>query len=764
MKIRGKIFLLIFTTSLLILSLVIAYIVNDYRKYSLEDANKQVINYTSNAADLIQTSLEKDLSVCHTIAQSFQEYEYMPPTLRDSAWKNTLKTVLEFHHEYLSTWMTWELRFINKKYKQEYGRRRTASFKENGLTKFYIDTVELKGDNLYSEYYEAKQSHNDILTNPYYSVYSVGGDSILETSIATPIMIHDEFAGLIGIDMTLERFSLLIQDLGLLDMGKMFLISNEGFIISNSFDNSLTHDTITSIFPSLIKHDVKNKIQTGKTFSLRFVDKTSTTYFAAFAPIKLGNAKNSWSVCLMAPTTVIEKAAKEYFIDSIIVGFIGIIILSLISIIVASRMAIPVKKATRVLTNVSKGEIDLSQKMKANSKDELGEMNRAINTLVERLKETADFAKQIGEGNFSVKHKILSEKDTLGRALLDMQKNLKIGKEQEEIRQAERKKLSWTQEGLTELSEVLRKGNDDFEEYLLSILRYIIKFIKAEQGAIFLLNRIDEDHPFLELRSAYAYNKKKALEAHVEIGESLVGRCFQEEETIYMTNIPEGYTFVSSGLGEHQPKCLFMMPLIFEHEVFGVVEIASFREFEDYEIDFLKVIGERIASSISVMEKSFQTQKVLERYKSKSAELENIEQALAENKKTLIESQNFAANKELENVGIRDAVSNIASITWFDMEGKILSVQDKHLAAIGYSQEDIIKQKELSISSIKEKMPADFSALWRNLKEGKEGKIENYYTLNKEQIKIIEIYRPIKDEKGEYKRVLNVSLDSAKLI
>lgn len=107
------------------------------------------------------------------------------------------------------------------------------------------------------------------------------------------------------------------------------------------------------------------------------------------------------------------------------------------------------------------------------------------------------------------------------------------------------------------------------------------------------------------MRSAYAYDKKKALEAKIEIGESLVGRCFQEKEVIYMTNIPEGYTFVSSGLGGHEPRALFLMPLLFEDEPFGVIEIASFRELASFEIDFLKTIGERVASSISVMEKTF---------------------------------------------------------------------------------------------------------------------------------------------------------------
>ena len=90
--------------------------------------------------------------------------------------------------------------------------------------------------------------------------------------------------------------------------------------------------------------------------------------------------------------------------------------------------------------------------------------------------------------------------------------------------------------------------------------------MKAEQGGIFLLNDDNPEKPFLELRTAFAYDRKKVLEANIEIGESLVGRCFQEKELIHLTNLPDGYTFISSGLGGHDPKSLLLLPLMFEND------------------------------------------------------------------------------------------------------------------------------------------------------------------------------------------------------
>lgn len=766
MRIRAKIFLLIFATSLLIFSIVIAYIINDYRNYSFEDANKQVRNYASNAASLIKTSLENDLSVCYTISQAYNNYAGIPKKSIEKIRRNTLSSVLESNSEYLSIWTTWELRFLDKNYTLDYGRQRVSAVKASGIIVFYSDTIELQGDNMRSLYYKSKQSKLDILIDPYYFKYSRDNtlDSILVTSIATPIIVNKEFAGMVGVDISINRYEYLIKEFQSYNMGNIFLLSNKGRIISSNLGDKIKLDTISALYPEILKHNFKQNIKSKESFSFTFVDSTQTKFLAAFAPIEVGNAENTWTVCFIAPVTALQNKAETYFTDSIFVGFMGILIMSIISFIVASRMSIPVKKATRTLDRIARGELDIPKRKQTKSKDELAYMNVLISKLVNRLKTTADFVKKIGEGNLTEKYEVLSKNDELGKAFVDMQRNLKIGKEQEELRQIERQKLSWTQEGLTELSEVLRKGNTDFEEYLLSILSYILKYIKAEQGAIFLLNTLDKEHPFLQLRSAYAYDKKKALEAQIEIGESLVGRCFQEEETIYMTNIPEGYTFVSSGLGEHQPRCLFLMPLIFEKEAFGVVELAAFREFEDYEIDFLKVIGERIASSISVMEKNFQTQKVLERYEYQSAELKNIENTLAANTKELAEAQKIATEKELESAGIIGAISDLVSITWLSIKGEILDVKDKHLSVLGHSKDELIEQKKIAIASMKDNKTDEFLNLWRNLEKGIEGKLETSYVINKKTINVTEIFYPVKNAKGEITKIINITLDLSKSI
>ncbi len=764
MKIKVKVFLLVFISSLLIFTLVISYILSVFKTYSLNDAKKQVEQYNSHTADLVKTTLEKDLSVCATIVQSFKAYGKESPNLRDKLYRSVLKNVLEENPEYLSTWMSWELKFIDKNYLANYGRQRTATFRELGLIKFYIDSLDLTGDNPVSLYYQAKQSKLDVLSNPYYYKYAKElKDSVLETSIAAPIMIGNKFAGLAGIDITLDRFNKLIKASKPYSSSEIYLLSNTGTIISTSANDSVKNSSIIKLYPELAKLNTLQNIAKGRFFSNSFTDSINKTRFASFAPISVGSSTNSWSVCLILPHKFIKKRFQNTLLKSISIGLVGVLIISIMSYLIASRIAKRIKHVSNVINYLSRGMIDVPIISLSRYKDELADITSAITKLKERLKKTTKFARQIGRGDLSAKFDSIDSNDTLGNAMIDMQKSLQLEQAQGKISQKERERLNWTQKGLTELSELLRMSNEDFQEYLLSILRYILTYFKAEQGAIFLLNTSDKENPFLELRSAYAYDKKRSLEARLEIGENIVGRCFKEKETIYMTNIPEGYTFVSSGLGEHQPKCLFLMPLLFEKEALGVVEIAAFREFEDFEIEFLKVVGERIASSISVMEKNFETQKFVSQYRTKSEELEKIKITLRNNSNQLLIAQLNAKDYELETSAISDAISDFASVAWINLDMRVMDVKDKHLEKQGHSQIEIIRKKQSSLSTIKHNQSVEFNNMWKALLKGEEHQIEHFYMFNDEKVKMIDIFKPVRNNDGIVIKILNITLDYGRL-
>ena len=760
MRIRAKIFLFIIITSFIIFSGVIGYIIFSQRKYSLLEANRTANIYAQNASNEIRVALEKDLSVCKTLANSFKGYNKLPNNLREQIYTDMLIHSLEANEEYLSVWMSWELRFIQEGYTNNYGRKRTVTLREAGLTRTYIDTSDLKGDLVGSTYYRAKTSLKDMMVDPYYYKYRQvqGGDSVLETSIAKPIIVDGEFAGLAGIDISLGRFQQMVEKVKPFENSYSMLLGNNGLIISSNVQQ-FAGDSINKTFPEFNKFDVLGQIQKGSSFSFNYTDSSGYSNYVSFAPVQIGNSETPWAICLVIPTRVVEEQIIKNFNTSLLIGIIGILFFSFFTLIIAQRLTSPLHQATSILKDLDRGIIDFSKKIKVRSKDELAEMGRSINNLMDTFYQTADFAKKIGQGDFNVVYQAHSQYDILGNALIEMQKNLQTGQEQEEIRQLERKKSTWAQEGLTELGEVLRTSTDNFEDYLFTILSQIVKYLKADQGGFFIIDNYTTKEPFLELKAAYAYEKRKSLQAKVEIGEGLVGRCFQEKEIIYMTNIPEGYTFISSGLGGQSPRCLFLMPLLFEDEPFGVIELASFRQFADFEIEFLKNIGERVASSVSIMQKNLQTKELLAQYKLQSEELRLREQMMQENLQELQKMQDEASLKEKETEGILVAMEGIGSIVWYDIKGTILNIIDKNLKEVGLTEKDLIGKNQSQFAEEARENPVEFKQFWEDLRNGLPRK-RLFKTKSKTGfLWISELYTPILGKEGKPEKVINIGFN-----
>jgi serine phosphatase RsbU (regulator of sigma subunit) len=83
----------------------------------------------------------------------------------------------------------------------------------------------------------------------------------------------------------------------------------------------------------------------------------------------------------------------------------------------------PVQELKRVLLSMSRGVLP-TEKIKVRQ-DEIGEMSTALNELVESMKRTTEFAREVGSGNFESYFKPLSDEDTLGHALLKMRSDLR---------------------------------------------------------------------------------------------------------------------------------------------------------------------------------------------------------------------------------------------------------------------------------------------------------------------------------------------------
>lgn len=269
-----------------------------------------------------------------------------------------------------------------------------------------------------------------------------------------------------------------------------------------------------------------------------------------------------------------------------------------------------------------------------------------IEDLVQNLKKAAQFIQKITRSDLTAKWEGQNDsnkdanKNTISGELITMREQLKKLQEEE-------KKRFWLTDGLSKFSELVRINQDNIEKLSEVIMSEVVRYSKCNQGSLFILQN-ENDEEFLKLIGCYAYDKKKYLEKRIEIGQGLVGQVYLEGETKNLRDVPEGYINITSGLGEALPKNIVMVPLKTNSRIEGVLELASFNLFEDYEIEFLERLGEILASAIINANNAVQTKELLETAQQNQEEMRAQEEEMRQNMEELQATQEEMQRKESE--------------------------------------------------------------------------------------------------------------------
>lgn len=290
-------------------------------------------------------------------------------------------------------------------------------------------------------------------------------------------------------------------------------------------------------------------------------------------------------------------------------------------------------QALKLTATQSLGDTDSLAENKINT--DFDAATAAINHLSLQIHTATEFILQIEKGNLEAKYNQTNEaavtsNDPLAVALTSMRNQLhKIA-----VLEKER---NWTIEGLAKFVDILRKNTYNIQALSDDIISHIVKYLHANQGGLFLYNETPE--PCLELVASYAFERRKYLQKRIEIGQGLVGQAFLEKEYIYLTQTPDDYITITSGLGGANPTSILIVPLKFNDQVLGILEIASFQSFEKYQIEFLEKLSENIASTLSNVRVAEQTKKLLEESQQHTQIMKTQEEEMRQNMEELIATQ-----------------------------------------------------------------------------------------------------------------------------
>jgi len=293
----------------------------------------------------------------------------------------------------------------------------------------------------------------------------------------------------------------------------------------------------------------------------------------------------------------------------------------------------PISKLNEIESIVRDG--NFARDIDYKREDELGKVASSINKLFGNLRNASDFIRSIGEGKLDTADLKLTEgeaqNDRLGTALLDMRDKMS------HVAEADRQR-NWAAEGVAKFADIFRTSNQS-EDFTYIIISNLVKYISANQGGLFIVNDNEAEDVHLELVASYAYEKRKFLSKRIERSEGLIGEAYREGGTVYMTDVPDNYVNITSGLGEANPRSLLLVPLKLNEEIYGVVELASFHEFEAYQIEFVEKLGESIASTFASVKNADQTQKLLKESLALQEQMQAQEEEMRQNLEELMAAQ-----------------------------------------------------------------------------------------------------------------------------
>ncbi|MGQ0828097.1 MAG: HAMP domain-containing protein [Bacteroidota bacterium] len=360
--------------------------------------------------------------------------------------------------------------------------------------------------------------------------------------------------------------------------------------------------------------------------------------------------------------------------------------------VMASNLTSQVRGIAKVVTSVAKG--NLKQKLLIDAKGEVAQLTDTINEMIDTLATFSDqvttVAREVGaEGklggqanvpgasgtwknltenvnqlaaNLTTQVRAISEvasavtqgdltrsigveakgevealKDTINQMIANLKETTQRNQEQD-----------WLKSNLAKFTQMLQ-GQKELNTVTKRILSELATVVSAQHGLFYLMEEKEEFmESTLKLIASFAYKKRKNIASHWAMGEGLVGQCALEKERILLTNVPNDYIQISSGLGEAKPVNIFVLPVLFEGRLKAVIELASFESFSQTHQDFLEGLTESIGIVLNTIETNTRTESLLAQSQSLAGELKSQQEVLRNTNEELEEKAGLLASQKEE--------------------------------------------------------------------------------------------------------------------
>ena len=243
-------------------------------------------------------------------------------------------------------------------------------------------------------------------------------------------------------------------------------------------------------------------------------------------------------------------------------------------------------------------------------------VNQLAANLTSQVRAISEVATAVMQGDLltrsitvEARGEVLRLKDTINQMITNLRDTTRTNKEQD-----------WLKTNLAKFFGLMQ-GQRNLQSLTDQIMSELTPVVGAQYGA-FYLAEAQEHQTALALTSTYAYTKRKQLSSRFALGEGMVGQCARERKPILITDVPEDYVEITSGLGKSSPRNIAVYPVFFEDQVKGVIELGSFHEFTSVQLAFLEQLMLSIGLAINLIGTSMRTEQLLQQLQGSNVELD----------------------------------------------------------------------------------------------------------------------------------------------
>src|SRR6202522_3404465 len=330
----------------------------------------------------------------------------------------------------------------------------------------------------------------------------------------------------------------------------------------------------------------------------------------------------------------------------------------------ANNLTNQVRNIAQVTTAVAQG--DLTKKIDVDARGEILELKTTINTMVDQLSsfaaEVTRVAREVGRegqlggqaevegvsgtwkrltenvnelaGNLTRQVRAIAEV-TSAVASGDLTRSISVEAQGEvaelkdninamvhSLRETIRanQQQDWLKTNLAQIAGMMQ-GHRDLAVVAELIMDELAPLVGAQHGTFFLAESVDGDTQ-LRLIAGYGLRADKTAPIQYRLGQSLIGQVARSKRAIIVGNLPGRYVKISSALGEEPPANLAVLPILFEDQVLGVIELASFASFSPVQTDFLEQLTETLGVNFNTIIANARTDTLLEESQRLTTELQ----------------------------------------------------------------------------------------------------------------------------------------------